>query len=70
MIYDTWTIIFYLDKIVGYTTTYQEADDICCKNANYTWEFARDIYNDKKERDLVFATLKQFSVTYHCNGKS
>lgn len=59
---DYWTLIYNKDEIMGFTPTYQEADAICKKNNNYTWEFARYIYKTKDERDKVIKLLEQITI--------
>jgi hypothetical protein len=58
-IYDSWVIIYEGDKIIGYTHTYQEAENVCQKNNNYSWEFARIMYQDKTQRNTIYNTLTQ-----------
>ena len=57
--YDSWVIIYEGDKIIGYTPTSQEAEKLCQKNHNYSWEYARIVYQDKEQRNQIYSTLTQ-----------
>jgi hypothetical protein len=43
-------LIYLLDEVIGYTTSWQEADDICKKDHRLTWTFitTRDFVNLKQ----------------------
>ena len=57
--YDSWVIIYECNKIIGYTHTYQEAEKFCQKNHNYSWEYAKVMYQDKSHRNKIYNTLTQ-----------
>ena len=49
-------VIIWKDNIkIGYCHTYQEADDICKKNKNYTWSFLNNYI--KIVNKLKFMTI-------------
>ena len=50
------------DKILGFTTSYQEADDICKKYTNYTWEFSNKLYKNKNDINKEIMNLKQLTI--------
>ena len=60
--YDSWVIIYNKDKIIGFTSTYKEADDICKKYSNYNWEYAKNVYKNQEKRDKVFNQLNQLTI--------
>ncbi len=57
-----WVVLFNKNKIVGYTPTFQEADDICKNNNNYSWDFARGIFKTEQERIEMFNKLEQLTI--------
>jgi hypothetical protein len=59
---DYWALIYNNHEILGFTPTYQEAEEICKKNNKYTWEFARYIYKSKDERDKIIKSLTQITI--------
>ena len=61
--YNYWVIIYDGEKIIGYTHTYQEAESLCQKIHNYSWEYAKVMYPDKEQRTQVYNTLTQIVHT-------
>ena len=61
--YDYWVLIYEGDKIIGYTHTYQEAEKLCQKIHNYSWEYAKVMYQDKEQRNKIYNTLTQIVHT-------
>ena len=57
-----WVVLFNENKIVGYTPTFQEADDICKNNNNYSWDFARRVFKSEQKRIEMFNTLEQLTI--------
>lgn len=61
--YDSWFII--IDKnndYLGYTHTFKEADDICMKNPDYTWDKARILIKNKDKRLKIYNKLTQLTI--------
>ena len=54
--YNTRTLIYENNKIVGYTNTVKEADDLCIKNPKYSWDFP------PKNKKINYDKYKQFTV--------
>ena len=60
--YDSWVIMYECKKIIGYTHTYQEAEKVCQKNHNYSWEH-NSFIKSKEEKLELYNSLKQ--LTYN-----
>tara|TARA_B100001093_G_scaffold496994_1_gene543376 strand:+ start:145 stop:357 length:213 start_codon:yes stop_codon:yes gene_type:complete len=61
--YESWVII--IDKnneYLGYTHTFKEADDICMKNLDYTWDKARILIKNKQTRLKLYSELTQLTI--------
>ena len=60
--YDNWIIIYNKKDIIGYTHTYSEAEDLCKKNHNYSWDYC-NIIKLKTKRNELYNSLKQLVST-------
>lgn len=49
-------LIFENDKVIGFTTSWQEADNICMKNYKLSWRFT----NSKMDPNLKQLTIYNF----------
>ena len=58
----TWFLIYKGDTIIGYTHTYKEADDICKKNINYSWDYST-IIKSNSERVKLYNSLPQLVIS-------
>jgi len=58
----SWVIIYNKNTIIGFTSTYKEADDICIKYPNYSWEYAKNVYKNQDKRDTVLNQLNQLTI--------
>ena len=61
--YEYWVIL--IDKngnYIGYTHTQKEADDICMKTKDLTWEEGSEIIPNKKDRLETYKNLKQVTI--------
>lgn len=59
---DFWAVIYNNNKIIGYTPTFKEADDICKKNNTYSWDYARRVFKNKQKRIDMFKILEQITI--------
>lgn len=59
---DYWAVVYDGHKLIGYTSTFQEADDVCKKNNNYSWDFARRVFKSKQKRIEMFNQLEQLTI--------
>tara|TARA_Y100000591_G_scaffold317056_1_gene326342 strand:+ start:568 stop:786 length:219 start_codon:yes stop_codon:yes gene_type:complete len=58
-----WTLIFNShNKIIGYTPTYKEADMICIKHPDYSWDYAKNIYKSPEKRYIIFKKLNMITI--------
>ena len=60
--YDNWVLIYKGDTIIGYTHTDKEADDICKKNNNYSWDYST-IIKSKIRRMELYNSLPQLCIS-------
>ena len=54
-LYNSWVIIYEGNCKKGYTHTWKEADNICKKKPEYTWD-----YPPKKNKNLLYSRLNYF----------
>ena len=59
---DYWAVIYDGQQLIGYTSTFQEADDVCKKNNNYSWDLARRVIKSKQKRTEMFNQLEQITI--------
>ena len=55
--FETWVLIYRNDNFIGYIHTYKEAEDYCKKNNDCSWEYAKMVIKNKKERDKLYVKL-------------
>ena len=60
--YNSWVIIYENDKIIGYTPTMNEAEEICKKNNDYFWEFAKNVEKNDSKLEILFNKLKLITI--------
>ena len=62
MLGDTYFLIFHKNNIIGYTTSWKEADDICQKHPNLMWD-SLEIYSQEKKIECKLPTdLEQLTI--------
>ena len=54
--------IYYEDKIIGYTYTWKEADDICQKYGNLVWDSSKEYSKDLDKVEDLFKKLEQLTI--------
>lgn len=59
--------IYEKDKIVGYTTSWREADDICQKYKNLLWDSSHEYSQDLKKVQQLCDTLEQLTIGIEIN---
>ena len=55
--YDSWCVLYKNDEIIGYVHSSFEADKICEKTPDYSWDFGLTIWEDTKERNKIYNKL-------------
>lgn len=58
--YNSYCFIYYDNKLIGYTNSYHEADEICKHNIKYQWAFGLSIKN-KQKREEYYNKLPQIN---------
>ena len=55
--------IYQNEEIIGYTTSWQEADDICQKYKNLLWDSSKEYSGSLKKIEEVAKNLDQLTIT-------
>lgn len=58
--YDSWTLIYRDNKIIGYTHTEKEADDLCKNNNLLSWDSNKVVKGNLNKKEL-YKTLSQLT---------
>ena len=55
--YDSWCVLFKNDTIIGYVHNSFEADKICEKISEYSWDFGLTVWEDPEMRNEIYNKL-------------
>ena len=59
--------IYQNEEIIGYTTSWKEADDICQKYKNLLWDSSKEYSRSFKKIEEVAKNLDQLTITSEIN---
>ena len=59
--------IYQNEEIIGYTTSWKEADDICQKYKNLLWDSSKEYSRSLKKIEEVAKNLDQLTITSEIN---
>ena len=61
--YSSWSVILNGDKIIGYTHTDKEADDICKIKSNLSWELAEFYFTNSLQLKIQYQQLPYLTLS-------